>query len=129
MRSLAAVLWILASPAIAGAETFEQRWTAAVEALFVRDTFDETTARLGFAPVNAMTETSTAKATDGKADRLVTGSVKNTGLRVRARRGKVASGYRRCTGHSWCTTSCSRAAKGSRQAVWCASMKRSRGAG
>jgi hypothetical protein len=129
MRSLAAVLCVLACTASAGAETFEQRWTATVEALFVRDTFDETTARLGFAPVNAMTEASTVKSSDAKADRLVTASIGNTGLRVRADRGNRASGYRRCTGYSWCTTSCSRAAKGSRQAAWCASMKRRSGAG
>ncbi len=134
MRSVIAVLWILASTALAAGRTFEQRWMAMVEALFVRDTFDETTARLGFAPTEAMTETMTessaVEASAGGPDPLTTQRATNTGLRVRASRGKRAtSGYRRCTGYSWCTTSCRLAAKGSRQAAWCASMKRGRGAG
>jgi hypothetical protein len=136
MRSLVAVLWILASTNVAGGETFEQRWTATVEALFLRDSFDDTTGRLGFAPTAAMAETPqlretpTVKAADEKADGSTTQSVRNAGLRSRARgRSRTAGGYRRCTGHSWCTTSCSKAAKGSRQAEWCASMKRGRGSG
>ena len=130
MRSLVAVLWIFASTAVAAGETFEQRWMAMVEALFVRDTFDETTARLGFAPTQAMTETSAVEASAGDTEPLTTQRATNTGLRVRADRGKrAASGYRRCTGYSWCTTSCKLAAAGSRQAAWCTSMKRRSGAG
>ena len=39
-RGLVAALLVVASTAVAGGETFEQRWMEMVESLFLRDTFD-----------------------------------------------------------------------------------------
>lgn len=126
LRGGIAAVWIFASTLPAGAETWLQRWVETQEALFVRETFDEVTAQLGFVPVQAGSEEIKAEAygTDTTTD--VTASIGTTrpgdngGVRTSAKARRLpARGYQRCTGYSWCTTSCRRAAKGSRQALWC----------
>ena len=125
MRSGLAAVWILAATLPAGAEQWLQRWVETQEALFLRETFDELSAGLELPPVQAAADAAQAdEAEVAAADATASIGPVRTGANDRIRatakpRSPGARGYQRCTGYSWCTTSCRKAAKGSRQAAWC----------